>query len=66
MKVPFVRFFYTYMYNGVMLVMLIVELGVIIGKTGRDIPASRAEEYIAGRYTTPRHAAGMIWRDACK
>lgn len=26
----------------------IVELGVVIGKTGRDIPSARAHEHIAG------------------
>ena len=28
--------------------LLQVELGVILGKTGRDIPATDAESYIAG------------------
>lgn len=31
-----------------------VELGVVIGKNGRDIPESEAESYIAGYSTSTR------------
>ena len=36
-----------------------VELGVVIGKNGRDIPESEAESYIAG-YST---STSLVWAD---
>ncbi|GAA6027021.1 hypothetical protein JCM8097_006046 [Rhodosporidiobolus ruineniae] len=42
-----------------------VELGVVIGKTGRDIPASKAYEYVAG-YTLAIDYTGRNVQDAAK
>ncbi|EKC99890.1 hypothetical protein A1Q2_05855 [Trichosporon asahii var. asahii CBS 8904] len=42
-----------------------VELGVVIGKDGRDIPASKASEYIAG-YTLAIDMTGRNMQDAAK
>ncbi|GAA6016551.1 hypothetical protein JCM10207_002837 [Rhodosporidiobolus poonsookiae] len=42
-----------------------VELGVVIGKAGRDIPAARAFEYIAG-YTLAIDYTGRNMQDAVK
>ena len=42
--------------------LLQVELGVILGKTGRDIPATDAESYIAG-YGEDSHICFRIETD---
>lgn len=38
----------------------IVELGVVIGKNGRDISASEADSYIAGYSEFKRYAATAV------
>ncbi len=45
--------------------LIAVELGVVIGKNGRDIPKSDADSYIAG-YTLAVDMTGRNVQDAVK
>lgn len=39
---------------------VIVELGVVVSKRGRDIPESEAESYVAGYGTVPLDYTGSV------